>query len=524
MTLTAIFNSLSMDGDAGLFDFLSRLLNVLEPSHTERNSRPERPNRAATPIRPAREKSTSIGRENCGRVVVGSVVKILPKSVLVKYQDTSVLIPQHELLSTNAKVENPISLFSVGDNVEFVLTSLDEKGWKGSVHALAEARLRNALGSLQPGAIVSAQVENFDDRGAWLMAGQLRLWVPLAEISWSWIDHPSEALNFAQEHNVQISNLLLEGNWLTDKRARKGRVTASIKACLVRPESPRITLYFKAMEFLVRTFARVPRRCDAVGLFVLEALNQQLNVNEIAELTGLPLISVQDIVELLVEEDLVEGQIITRSGERLLAGVAISKLLNDSDVGGLFASAAPADQQIHPSHAVAQTYPRHLPAPVFSHKQQKRFMRLRGDELPDGLLARAQISEAQCEQLTAMLRNPHVRVFLSQTPNWKALELDVPLHWVLAGLWKNFQPVGRPPFRPAPKEKGCDALLMVRYLEAGQQLFWEPATRTVWIPRDGRIKAQEADVCEEDFTQHMSPDIAQRLAKSGPGTWCWVQL
>jgi len=76
-------------------------------------------------------------------------------------------------------------------------------------------------------------------------------------------------------------------------------------------------------------------------------------------------------------------------------------------------------------------------------------------------------------------RNPHVRVLLSQTPNWKALELDVPQHRVLACLWKNFQPVGRLPFRPVPKEKGCDALLMVRYLKAEQQLFWEPATRNV---------------------------------------------
>lgn len=513
-----------MDGDAGLLDFFSRLMNAFEPSLSGRDTQPERTRRAASPSRPPKGPSTSLGVENCGRIVAGSVVKILPKSVLVKYQDTTVLIPQHELLSPNAKLENPVRLFSVGDNVEFVLTSRDEKGWRGSVHALAEARMRKALGYLQPGTAVRARVERFDDRGAWLLAGEVLLRVPLGEISWSWIDHPSEALDLAQEYNVQISNILLEENWLTDKRARNGRVTASIKACLLQPESPQIPLYFKATEFQVRTFARVPRRCDAVALFALEALNQHLSVSEIAELTGLPLVSVQEIVALLREEGLVAGEIITHSGERLLAGVATSKLLNDSGVGGLFASAAPAEQQIHPIDAVAQTYPRHLPTPVFSHKQQSRFMRLRGDELPDGLLARAQIGEAQREQLTAMLRNPHVHLFLSNTPNWRALKLDVPQHWVLAGLWKNFQAVGRPPFRPSPKERGCDALLMVRYMEAEQQLFWEPATCTLWALREGGVKAQEATVCAEDIIQHMPDDIAQRLAKAGPGKWCWVQL
>ncbi len=111
-------------------------------------------------------------------------------------------------------------------------------------------------------------------------------------------------------------------------------------------------------------------------------------MSEIAELTGLPLVSIQEIVALLGEEGLAAGETITQSGERLLAGVATSKLLNDSGVAGLFASAAPAEQQVHPIDAVAQTYPRHLPTPVFSHKQQSRFMRLRGDELPDGLLLR----------------------------------------------------------------------------------------------------------------------------------------
>ncbi|HBK49019.1 MAG TPA: hypothetical protein DDZ74_06730 [Pseudomonas sp.] len=448
----------------------------------------------------------------------------MPKSVLIQYQDTTVLIPQHELLSPNAKFENPVSLFSVGDNVEFVLTSRDQRGWRGSVHALTEARLRNALGNLQPGTAVRARVERFDDRGAWLLAGALVLRVPLAEISWSWIDHPSEVLDLAQEYIVQISTILLEENWLTEKRARNGRVTASIKACLPQPESPRITLYFKATEFQVRTFARVPRRCDAVALFALEALNQHLSVSEIAELTGLPLVSIQEIVALLGEEGLAAGETITQSGERLLAGVATSKLLNDSGVAGLFASAAPAEQQVHPIDAVAQTYPRHLPTPVFSHKQQSRFMRLRGDELPDGLLLRAQIGEVQREQLTAMLRNPHVHLFLSHNQRWRALKLEVSQHWVLAGLWKSFHAVGRPPFRPPPKERGCDALLMVRYRDSAHQLYWEPATGTLWAPRDGGVKAWEASVRAEDFIQHMPDDIAQRLAKAGPGTWCWVQL
>ena len=61
-------------------------------------------------------------------------------------------------------------------------------------------------------------------------------------------------------------------------------------------------------------------------------MNQHLSVSEIAELTGLPLVSIQEIVALLGEEGLAAGETITQSGERLLAGVATSKLLNDSGV------------------------------------------------------------------------------------------------------------------------------------------------------------------------------------------------
>ena len=152
-----------------MLDFLSRLLNAFEPSLSGRNSQPERTHRAASPSRPPKGPSTSLGAENCGRIVAGSVVKILPKSVLIQYQDTTVLIPQHELLNPNAKFENPVSLFSVGDNVEFVLTSRDQRGWRGSVHALTEARLRNALGNLQPGtAVRGSSVLMIEAPGCWL--------------------------------------------------------------------------------------------------------------------------------------------------------------------------------------------------------------------------------------------------------------------------------------------------------------------------------------------------------------------
>lgn len=471
-----------------------------------------------------RSSAPTLGIENCGRIVTGHVVKVLPGSVLVKYGDTTVLIPRHELLEGNAKAENPASLFSEGDNLELVLIGKDEKGWKGSVHALPEARLRQALGNRQKGDTLQAQVTRIEDKGAWLQAGQLTLWVPLGEISWSWIDHPSEVLSFNQLHLVQISNILLNDQWLTDKRARRARISASIKTCQAQPVETRVTLHFKAIEFQVRTFARVPRRCDAVALFVLEALYQNHDVADIAELTGLPMASVQQLVTLLTEEGLVSEQEVLASGRRLLAGLEISKSLNASNVGGLFASAAPANQQVHPLSRESDSYPRHLPTPVANPRQLSRFLRMRGETLPDGLLNQAQVGEEQREQLAAMLGNPHVHVFLSQTPNWKTLALDVPTRWLLAGLWKNFEAVGPVPFRPAPKEQGCEAVLMVRYLQGEQSLFWEPATRTLWAARTGKHKVNQADVCEDDFIQHMPAELAQLVAQASAATWCWVQL
>lgn len=499
-----------------MFSILGRMLEGLvqdlEPRRTNTSPRP----------RPTPGVSV-LGPENVGRIVTGRVGKIAPGYVLVMHGDTKVLIPKHELVMGDVRVEDPSGYVSEGDMLECVLLEKSERGWKGSVHAITEAHRRRALASVRAGSRMEARVDRFEASGAWLRAGGLDIWVPLAEICWSWIDHPSEALSFEQQVSVQISDIFLDEKWLTDKRARRSRVTASIKACQAQPAAANVTMYFKAFEFQVRTSARIPRRCDAVALFVLEAVCHGLDLTGIANLTGLPTASVQQIATLLTEEGLLRGDVLSESGRRLLTGLETSRALNESSLGGLFASAAPVDQQVHPLSTTTQQYPRNLPVPVANIRNLTRFLRLRGDALPNWLLGKVQVGDEQRDQLAAMIANPHVRVYLSQTPNWRALALDVPERWLLAGLWRSFEPVGEAPFRPPPKEQGCDAFLMVRYMKGAQALFWEPVTQTLWAPRNGKQTVHQAGTCQDDVLQHMPAGAALRLAQATSPTWCWIQ-
>ncbi|MFT2158558.1 hypothetical protein [Pseudomonas putida] len=258
-----------------MFSILGRILEgLVQDLESHRTNTSPRP-------RPTPGVSV-LGLENVGRIVTGRVGKIAAGYVLAMYGDTKVLIPKHELVMGDVRVEDPSGYVSEGDMLEFVLLEKSERGWKGSVHAITEARRRRALASARIGSRMEARVDQFEASCAWLTAGELDIWVQFAEISWSWIDHPSEALSFEQRVSVQISDIFRDDKWLTDKRARRSRATASIKACQAQPAAVNVTMYFKAFECQVRTSARTPRRCDAVALFVLEAVCHGLDLTGVS--------------------------------------------------------------------------------------------------------------------------------------------------------------------------------------------------------------------------------------------------
>jgi len=63
------------------------------------------------------------------------------------------------------------------------------------------------------GDTVESRVTSLDHSGAWLQANGVSIFVPLAEIAWFEIEHPSVLLKEDDEVRVQITGKDAAGDW-----------------------------------------------------------------------------------------------------------------------------------------------------------------------------------------------------------------------------------------------------------------------------------------------------------------------
>ena len=129
-----------------------------------------------------------------------------------------------------------------------------------------------ALSGLNEGDRVKGKLVNFKDNGAILDSGSFQVWLPISELDWGWIDHPSEIVALGDEAEVEIIRVELPEGWLTNKWKRRAQAIGSLRACTPQPESPKISVAFSSLPFKVWGIAKTPRNCDPVVLYVLEAL------------------------------------------------------------------------------------------------------------------------------------------------------------------------------------------------------------------------------------------------------------
>ncbi|MYA24339.1 MAG: S1 RNA-binding domain-containing protein, partial [Gemmatimonadetes bacterium] len=169
-------------------------------------------------------------------------------------------------------IDSPSEVLQDGQEVDFVLIKHDPKGWKASISAVTEAKARTALSSLNEGDRLKGKIVDFKDRGVILDSGAFRVWLPIAELDWGWIDHPSEVVALGDEVEAKITRVRLPEGWLTDRRQRRAGAIGSLRACLPQPESPKIPIAFSSLPFKVWAIAKTPRSCDPVVLYILEDL------------------------------------------------------------------------------------------------------------------------------------------------------------------------------------------------------------------------------------------------------------
>ena len=199
-------------------------------------------------------------------VVVSQVVK---GGIIADINGVQGFIPQGQLCARET-ICNP------GDKIEVKILSMDKNqnnlilsNKKVYETNMAETR-KNVLSQIEIGQIVKGEVVRITDFGAFVNVGGVDCLLPLSQISWKWVEHPTDLLKIGQEINVEI----------IDVDYNKQRISLSLKNTEPDP-------WIKAEEKLKEGDEKegVITRIKAFGAFVevlpvVEALLPQSAIGE----------------------------------------------------------------------------------------------------------------------------------------------------------------------------------------------------------------------------------------------------
>lgn len=498
-------------------------------------------NKARSPAKKSHRRSSSSSRRvsyRPGDVLSGNVEIVREKFAKVALGDLTAVVFPGEM--ADVFVSDPTNVLSEGQTAEFVLLNKDDRGWKASIRAAGEAKARKALEKLEEGDLITGRVVELKDRGVLVDVMDFQAWIPISELAWHWVEHPSEEISIGEEIEAEITRIEMPDGWLTDKRKRRARAIASIRACIPEPESPSVPVAFSGMPFKVWAVAKTPRSCDAVSRFVLEEIVAGKDRNAIATTTGLDITTLNNIHDLLADNSLAENWAATKKGRDIVEAIHLSHELNEDPIRGLFVSAAhPAGRLISvDEHKKQEPYPRDWPSPVFHKLDEETFAKATDEAIPESLLKKL-VPEEKREGLAQLQEDSRLRVFLRRdgTRIRKDAVIKTPEYWLLAGLWRAFRPFVDRPYRPAKGSEWCQNFLMVRCLlvqesrkdSSQETVFFEPFTETLWcLAPESKVRVRDrrgdSFPALPNVGTATDSDADRSILELTPDSWCVVRV
>jgi len=471
-----------------LSSFLDQLLGALFAPSAPGNSR----HSGSTPSYTPRSVSE-------GDILSGSVDFVAETFIKVSCDGIKAVIFRTEM--AESRISHCEDVVQQGQSVEFLLLAPSEKKageWKGSLSAVREARLRQVVARMSVGDQVVAVVVDILRAGVKLDWNAHEIWVPMQELSWEWISHAGEVVRLGASVTVSLQRLECPSGWLKDRK-RKTRLEGSLRACVPKPDVPTVKMPFSAVPFELTAVAHRPSDFDSVLCFFLERLCEGVTMGQLGAVTGFPLSSVQAIGLVMAQVGLLEQGIPTLAGHRLVEAVALERESRVNAVSGFFLSAADESSRIV-LQASAHSSPEDqvgFPRPPYDATQERRFSQLGGKAVTE-LVLEGIASAAQRDQLQYLQDDPRLRICVLRKKSWKTVYVDVPIDWLLGGLWKSFDPLGPRAWRSADKpRRSCRQVLIIRMIikcamhthDNQRQLietmvYYEPLTSTFWLQKN----------------------------------------
>lgn len=135
--------------------------------------------------------------------VEGTVVSVVKGGVLAEVKGVRGFIPSSHLRAKDT--ENII-----GEKIELKILSLDASQnnfilSNKKVYSDAQDETKESMFSnLEVGQVVKGEVVRITDFGAFIDIGGMDGLLPLSQMSWRWVDHPSDVLKISDSVNVEI--------------------------------------------------------------------------------------------------------------------------------------------------------------------------------------------------------------------------------------------------------------------------------------------------------------------------------
>ena len=135
--------------------------------------------------------------------ILGTVAGIVKGGVLVEVSGVRGFVPSSQLRVKETELE-------VGSKTELKILTLDAQqnnsilsNKKVYDDSAVEAR-KNVFSQIEPGQIVKGDVVRITDFGAFIDLGGIDGLLPLSQLSWRWIDHPTDILKVGDKIDVEV--------------------------------------------------------------------------------------------------------------------------------------------------------------------------------------------------------------------------------------------------------------------------------------------------------------------------------
>jgi len=136
-------------------------------------------------------------------VIIAEVMNVVKGGLLVEVSGVRGFVPSSQMCAKDSNA-------TVGDKIELKILTLDTAqntfilSSKKVYDDTAEESRKNIFSQIEAGQVVKGDVVRITDFGAFVDLGGIDGLLPLSQLSWKWIDHPTDILKVGDKIDVEV--------------------------------------------------------------------------------------------------------------------------------------------------------------------------------------------------------------------------------------------------------------------------------------------------------------------------------